>query len=139
MSCIKKIYLKYKEIILYLIFGILSTLINILVFLIFNNVFNINYIISNIFAWIFAVLFAFLTNKFFVFESTNDNKKDDIKETFSFFLARIFSLGVDMLFMYVTIDIFSWNSSISKILSNIIVIIINYFFSKFLIFKKEIN
>lgn len=128
-------YNKYKEAILYLFFGGCTTLVNIFSFLIFRC-FNIDVYVSNIFAWILSVLFAFITNKIFVFESKNASLGKNIYEILSFFACRVLSLLFDMGIMYLMIDVLSCNELISKILSNIFVIIINYVFSKWLIFKK---
>ena len=128
---------KYKSIILYLVFGALTTLINIATYAIFAKVLNINYLISNVIAWILAVIVAYITNKLYVFESKSFEKNVLVKEVISFFIARLFSLGVDMSFMYITIGILKYNDILMKVLSNIIVIILNYVFSKFIIFKKD--
>lgn len=128
---------KYKSVILYLIFGVLTTIINILTYALLTKIFNINYLISNVIAWLFAVIFAYITNKLYVFESKSFEKRVLIKEIISFLLARLFSLGFDMLFMYITVGIFSFNDMFMKILSNIVVVILNYVFSKFIIFKKK--
>ena len=128
---------KYKVIILYLVFGVLTTLINIATYTLLTKVFNINYLISNIIAWILSVIFAYITNKLYVFESKSFKKSILLKEILSFFAARLFSLGVDMSFMYITIGILKYNDILMKVLSNIIVIILNYVFSKFIIFKKD--
>ena len=76
------LYKKYKEIINYLIFGVLTTLISIVTYAIFTKVFHIDYLISNVLSWIIAVLFAYITNKIYVFESKS---KKNIKELISFF------------------------------------------------------
>lgn len=133
----KKFFAKInREVIFYLIFGVLTTLIDYLVFIIFEKFLKINYIVANIFAWFFAVLFAYFTNKFWVFKSTL--KKDNLlKEIFSFFSLRIVSLIIAIVFMLVTVEIFNFNKLISKILSSVFVIIINYFFSKLFIFNKK--
>lgn len=128
---------KYRVIILYLVFGVLTTLINIATYTFLTKVFNINYLISNIIAWILSVIFAYITNKLYVFESKSFKKSILLKEILSFFAARLFSLGVDMSFMYITIGILKYNDILMKVFSNIIVIILNYVFSKFIIFKKD--
>lgn len=128
---------KYRVIILYLVFGVLTTLINIATYTFLTKVFNINYLISNIIAWILSVIFAYITNKLYVFESKSFKKSILLKEILSFFAARLFSLGVDMSFMYITIGLLKYNDILMKVLSNIIVIILNYVFSKFIIFKKD--
>lgn len=134
---IKDLLKKYKEIILYLIFGALTTLVNIVVYFIFTRWCNFNAYISNIIAWFLSVLFAFITNKLIVFESKNKTFKIVLKESISFFVFRLLSLGIDMGSMYVMISILNWYDLISKIIANIIIIMLNYTFSKIYIFKKK--
>ena len=93
--------------------------------------------ISNIIAWIIAVIFAFITNKLIVFGSKNMDKKVVMKETCGFFIARVISLGIDMGIIHLMIDFMKINELISKVVANIVVIIVNYIFSKMFIFKKE--
>jgi putative flippase GtrA len=124
---------KIKELFLYLIFGILTTSINIIVFHISYKICAVSMIISNIFAWISAVLFAYITNKKFVFES---NTNQPLKEMFSFYIARIITLIIETIFLYIFINILKIDSFFSKIISNIIVIVLNYIFSKLWIFKS---
>ena len=127
---------KYKEVISYLFFGGCTTLINIISYMLFRAA-NIDMLISNSLAWVVSVLFAFITNKLFVFESRNVGFKKTMVECIYFFICRLLSLVFDLGFMYLLVDIFSCNELLSKIVSNIIVIIINYVLSKLLIFKKK--
>lgn len=129
-------YNKYREVLLYLVFGALTTLVNIVSFYILRKL-NIAIYISNVIAWVLSVLFAFITNKLFVFESKNKKAKENVKEAISFFSFRILSLVFDMAFMYLMIQIFSVNEMISKVISNVLVIILNYVFSKLFIFKSK--
>ena len=87
-----ELYKKYKEIINYLIFGVLTTVVSIGTYALFTKLFSINYLVSNILSWILAVLFAFITNKLFVFESKSKDKKQVTKEMINFFFFRIISL-----------------------------------------------
>ena len=127
---------KYKEVISYLFFGGCTTLINIISYMLFRAA-NIDMLISISLAWVVSVLFAFITNKLFVFESRNVGFKKTMVECIYFFVCRLLSLVFDLGFMYLLVDIFSCNELLSKIVSNIIVIIINYVLSKLLIFKKK--
>lgn len=129
-------YNKYREVLLYLLFGGLTTLINIIAFYFLRKV-SVSLYTSNVVAWILSVLFAFVTNKVFVFESKNQKLKENIKEVVSFFAFRILSLIFDMAFMYVMVKLLTANEMISKVVSNIFVIILNYLFSKLFIFKKK--
>ena len=128
-------YHKYKEGILYLFFGGCTTLVNIISFAILR-LFKIDVYISNGIAWILAVLFAFVTNKIFVFESKGKTKKETLREMISFFGFRVLSLLFDMVIMYLLIDIIHGNEIVAKVVSNVVVIILNYIFSKVFIFKK---
>ncbi|MBE6070345.1 MAG: GtrA family protein [Clostridium butyricum] len=123
-----------REVILYIIFGILTTIVDAVVFYISNKVFSIDYIISTIIAWIFAVLFAYITNKIFVFKSYNIYFKEVLKEMVLFFLARVVSLIFTIIWMFVTVEILHIDEFISKLLANIFVVIMNYIFSKIFIF-----
>ena len=92
---------------------------------------------SNAIAWVLCVLFAFITNKLFVFESKGKSNKENTREIVSFFIFRIISLLFDMGVMYLLLDLLFVNEVISKIVSNVVVIILNYLFSKMFIFKVK--
>ena len=134
---LSSLYKKYKEIINYLIFGGLTTLVSIGTYAIFTKIFNIDYLISNVLSWIIAVLFAFITNKLFVFESKSKDKKLVSKEITNFFFFRIVSLGIEMVIMYTFVDLLSINDLITKVIVQVIVILSNYIFSKVFVFKKN--
>ena len=130
-----KLYKKYKEIINYLIAGILTTIVSILSYEIFKNILNIYYITSNVISWIIAVIFAYFINSKYVFNSNKQNKQR-IKEFISFVSCRILSLLIETLSMYIMVDLIKLNSDIAKIIAQFIVLVLNYIFSKFLTFKK---
>lgn len=129
-------YNNYSEILGYIFFGGLTTLVNIISFYLLSKV-GIGTYVSNLIAWILSVIFAFLTNKIFVFNSTSFKINIFFKEMISFFTFRLLSLGIDMAGMFLLISIFSINEMISKVFMNIIVIIVNYVFSKLFIFNKR--
>lgn len=131
-------YKKYKEIINYLIVGGCTVVISIASYALFADVFKIDYIISNIISWIIAVTFAYFTNSKFVFNS-KAVKKDKLSEVVNFFIYRLLSLGIETFLLYILVDLISINDLISKTFVQIIVIILNYIFSKFLVFKKKIG
>ena len=120
-----------KEMVSYVIFGAFTTLINIAVYFIFTDIFHINYIIANIVSWFVSVMFAYVTNRIWVFESDNENVA---KEVFLFYGGRIFTVVVDTLLMILFIDVLSIGNFVSKITVSIIVIILNYLFSKWVVF-----
>ena len=100
-------------------------------------VLGINNIVSNVIAWTLAVIVAYLTNRGYVFHSEASTKKAVIKEIILFFVSRLFTLGVDELIMFVSVDKWGWNGLLMKIISNIIVIILNFILSKVVIFTKK--
>ncbi len=128
-----KIYNDYKMPILYIFFGGLTTLINIVAYSLCYYLCHIGNVPSNIIAWILGVIFAFITNKIYVFESKS---KSILYEISTFFTCRAGTGLLDLGIMYLSVDVFALNELLMKILSNIIVIILNYVFSKVIIFKK---
>ena len=137
MKKILELYKKYKEIINYIIFGGLATLVIFISYYIFARTLNVDEVISSSLSWFCAVLFAYVTNKLFVFESRKTTKKEMIKEMISFFLARILS-GVlcDVGTFALMVKVLNINDIIAKLVTQVMVVIVNYIFSK-LIFKKE--
>ena len=129
-----EIYKKYKMLILYLIFGGLTTLLNIGTYLFFYHLVKIGNVPSNIIAWIAGVIFAFITNKIYVFESKS---KSIFYEITTFLACRLGTGLIDLGIMFVTVDILIWNATLMKIISNVIVIILNFVFSKLIVFKKK--
>ncbi|HBF3228414.1 TPA: GtrA family protein [Clostridioides difficile] len=128
---------KHRETILYLFFGAFTTLVNIVSYLFFTRVILFNFMLANSLAWILAVLFAYVTNKFFVFESKRIEIRFVFKEFLSFVSFRLLSGVVEMLIMYVMIDLLFVNDIIVKVFTNIVVIVLNYLFSKMIIFKEK--
>ena len=131
----KKIFNQFREQILYLFFGVVTTVVNLVVFKVCRSL-GIGLFVSNLLAWILSVLTAFVTNKYFVFESVGNDLKASIREIMLFFMARIFSLGVDMVVIAIMVKGLMVQELISKIISNVVVIVINYVISKIVIFKK---
>lgn len=151
MKKIKELYKKYEEVILYVVFGVLTTVVNFIAFLLFTKVLGEKvYLLNNVLAWFVAVVFAYITNKIWVFDSKSWAFKVLIKEIPSFFAARLFSLGVEeaglwlfvekLKFNEISFTVFGFNLTgqfIAKVVLAVIVVILNYFFSKFIIFAKK--
>ena len=141
MKKIKELYLKYKEIINYLIVGVLTTLISLVVYYIcvctfLNPEDKIQLQIANILSWIAGVTFAYFTNRKYVFESKEINK---VKEAGKFVLSRVLTLLMDMIIMYLGVTVLHLNDKIFKLISQVVVIVSNYVFSKLFVFKKNKN
>ena len=134
MNKIKKII--NSESILYLIFGGLTTLVDFVSYFILTRL-SVNYMIANVIAWIFAVAFAYITNKIYVFNSKTKDKDSLLDEIISFVSARLFSLVFSLVFIYIAVTLLGTDDFIAKVLSSVFVVIINYFISKFYIFKKD--
>ena len=122
-----------KETILYVIFGVLTTLVDWGCYILIRNHMSVE--LATAIAWLAAVIFAFITNKLFVFESKNFHLKVVITEGISFFSARVASLIFTIIYMHITVEWLHWNDLIAKLTSAVFVVIANYFLSKFLIFK----
>lgn len=136
----KEIYNKHKEIINYLVVGFLTVLVNLIIFFVLRAIFfksdnQLNIQICVVISWIVAVLFAFFTNKKYVFNSKTKGKENTY-EMIKFFLSRITTLFMEMFGMWLLTSFISINDKVSKILIQIIVIILNYIFSKMFVFKK---
>ena len=133
-----ELYKKYKEIVNYIICGGIATVINIGVFAILNWILGENlYLFSNIIAIIASVLFQYFSNKFFVFERKKLGKKETFIEFGKFISARAVTAILDMVIMWIGVSLLNFNEIIMKIITNVIVIILNYVFSKFFVFKKD--
>ena len=143
MQKIKEIYFKYKEVINYLIFGILTTVVSLavkylLLFTIFDASNALELQVAVIISWIAACLFAYITNRIWVFESKS---KKIIKEMITFFVARLSTLGLEMLIMFIFVTALGLNSDIWVIVwtlvSQVLVIVGNYILSKLIVFKNK--
>ncbi|WP_177186207.1 GtrA family protein [Pisciglobus halotolerans] len=131
----KQLLKKYEEAISYLVFGGLTTVVNIVAFFLLDTVLNMQYLVANLIAIIVSILFAFFTNKRYVFKSKSETLRDWLKEFLLFVGFRAVSGVFDMLSMWVLVDFLQIDTNISKILTQFIVVVLNYFFSKFFIFK----
>lgn len=136
----KSILLKYKSFILYGIFGVATTVINIITYSLCARTLGMPMMLSNVIAWCLAVAFAYITNRKWVFESPNYGGSAIFKEIVSFITCRLATGLLDMAFMYVTVEWMKLDDVWMKLFANVIVIICNYVASKLVIFKaKEEN
>ncbi|MGM0123811.1 hypothetical protein IGI37_001185 [Enterococcus sp. AZ194] len=127
----------YLEIFMYVFFGGLTTVINFVVYFICRELFNIDFVISNTISWLLSVTFAFITNKIWVFHSKTDSAKALVIEFSKFVFYRLLSFGIDMGSMAVLLKWLNLNDYLAKIITQVLVIVSNYFFSKLFIFNKE--
>lgn len=139
MKKVINLYKGYEEIINYLIVGVLTTIISLLTYyFLVLTLLNVNVAIelqiANIISWIVSVIFAYFTNRIFVFKSKNNKI---FKECISFTGSRILTLLLDMIIMFIFVTVLAFNDKITKLLSQIIIIIGNYIISKFHVFRKN--
>lgn len=127
---------KHWDIVTYLIFGVLTTIVNYLVYLPVYNLLHLSAAVSNAIAWVVAVAFAYLTNKPFVFRSNDWSRKTVVPELTKFVSCRLGSGILETVILLVTVDLLHWNGNIWKLVTSVLVVILNYIASKLLVFKK---
>ena len=136
-SYLKRFINYNKHIVLYFVFGVLTTVVNLISFYIFAEILQIETIPATIWAWVVAVAFAFITNRLYVFESTAKTHAAILREAILFFIARLVTLGIEVFIMWLSVDICGQNKLIWKVICNIIVIIVNYTLSKAVVFSSS--
>ncbi len=127
---------KYREVIDYLFFGVLATVVNLVVYFVCADVFHWNYMIANALSWLAAVLFAYVTNRTWVFKSSVTGFKGIMSEMSKFVGCRVFSGVIDMAIMFVSVSLIGIPDSWAKIITQVVVVVLNYIFSKLIIFKE---
>ena len=132
---LKTLYAKYRETVIYLVFGVLTTVVNYAVYIPLYNFVHLPASVCNGVAWVAAVTFAYVTNKLFVFESKSWNS-GVLGELLRFVGSRVTSGVIETVSLLVTVDILGWNGNIMKLFLAVIVIVLNYILSKFFVFKK---
>jgi len=131
----KSLYCKYKQQIHFLFFGVLTTLVNVIIYYLLAEILLLSNVLSTAVAWFGAVLFAYVTNRKWVFISDATSVKDVILELVRFVIARLATGGLDVLIMWIGVDILGYHGVVMKVLANVVVVILNYVFSKVLIFR----
>lgn len=135
MRLFKQLWHQYSSVLAYLIFGGLTTLVNILVFGVAN--FVLPYWLANVLAWFVSVLFAYFTNRRWVFTTHATSRRAQLREMASFFWYRALSLGIDELIMIIGVSLLGGNQMLVKLIDQVVVVILNWFFSKLFIFKER--
>lgn len=134
---VKRLYEQYKDVMLYLIFGVCTTAVNVIVYWLAAHPLGLGTMPSTIIAWMLAVAFAYITNRKWVFHSSVSSVKETLAEMGSFFACRLATGGVDWVCMLVFVDLIGLNDVIVKFAANIIVIVLNYVASKLVIFRPK--
>ena len=134
---IKALMHKHYDILVYLVFGVLTTVVNYLVYLPCFNLLRLSSAVSNVIAWAAAVAFAYVTNKPFVFHSHDWSAKTVVPELAKFVGTRLGSGGLETLILLIFVDLLHMNGNLWKLLTSVLVVVINYIGSKLLVFRKK--
>ena len=133
----KRLILKYWDVLSYLFFGGLTTAVNYIVYLPCYNWLHLSASVSNVIAWVVAVAFAYVTNKPFVFKSHDWSAKTVWPELTKFVGCRVGSGALETAIIFVTVDVLAWDGNWMKLITSVLVVILNYFASKVLVFRKK--
>lgn len=136
LKIINPLFQKYKSVLLYLFFGVLTTCVSVFSFILCDSVLGIQVLISNIISWILAVTFAYFTNRTCVFRSTATGSAL-AKEVLLFFSARVTTLLIEEVLMWIFVMVLHYNSTVIKLIAQVVVLVLNYIFSKIIVFKKR--
>lgn len=123
------------QLLMYLVMGVLTTIVSIGSFYLFEKVFLMDYRPANLLSWVFAVSFAYVSNRTFVFASQKEGAKALFKEFISFTSSRVFTLLVEMVLIIVIVEWLKLNTLVAKVLTNVVVLVLNYLLSKLIVFK----
>lgn len=134
---LKKLLHRHYDILVYLIFGVLTTAVNYIVYLPCYNLLHLSSAVSNVIAWAAAVAFAYVTNKPFVFHSHDWSAKTVVPELTKFIGTRLGSGGLETLVLLVFVDMLHGNGNVWKLLTSVLVVVLNYIGSKLLVFRKK--
>ena len=134
---VRKLIEKYWDILSYLFFGVLTTVVNYIIYLPCYNILGLSATVSNMISWVVAVAFAYLTNKPFVFKSHDWSAKTGVPELTKFVGCRLGSGVMETAIIFVTVDLLSWDGNVMKLVTSVLVVIINYVASKLVVFRKN--
>ncbi|MBO5198261.1 MAG: GtrA family protein [Lachnospiraceae bacterium] len=126
-----------RETISYVIFGGLTTVVNFVVYYLFCNILGITTLVANAIAWVAAVVFAYVTNNIWVFQSKFESVKTEAEKIIKFFGARVFSFLIEEAGLLLMVDLAGMNNLIAKLILAVVVVILNYVFSKLFIFNNK--
>ena len=136
MEKIRMLIRKHYDILAYLFFGVLTTAVNYIVYLPCYNLMRFSAAVSNVIAWVVAVAFAYLTNKPFVFKSHDWSPGTVVPELTKFVTCRIGSGAMETAIIFLTVDLLHWNGNVMKLITSVLVVILNYVASKLVVFRK---
>ena len=128
---------KHRELVSYVFWGVMTTIVNYVVYFLLTEGLQVYYLTGNVIAWAISVLFAYFVNKLYVFQSRDWAWRVALRELWQMVASRLFSLGLEMAIMWFFVDTMHFNHLIVKLAANVVVVIVNYVLSKFIIFRKK--
>ena len=131
------LFQKYRQLILYCAFGFGTFLVSMVSYALCFRMLNMHVLVANIISWVFAATFAFFTNRKWVFDGDKDGNKSLLQQMASFFGGRLFTLGVEELILSIFVMRLKFDGVVVKVVAQVVVIVLNYFISKFWVFKKR--
>lgn len=134
---IRALLRRHRELLSYVFWGVMTTAVNYVTYFLLRNAFQVQLIASNVIAWAVSVLFAYFVNKLFVFQSRDWSWRVALRELWQMVAARVFSLGLETGILWLFVEKLLCNEPIVKLMANIVVVVVNYVLSKFIIFKKD--
>ncbi|MBD5134073.1 MAG: GtrA family protein [Clostridiales bacterium] len=136
-DAVRALLRKHRELVSYLFWGVMTTAVNYAAYTLLTEGIHVYYLTSTVIAWAISVLFAYFVNKLFVFQSRDWAWRVALRELWQMVAARLFSLGLEMAIMWLFVDMMYCNHLVVKLAANVVVVIVNYVLSKFIIFKKK--
>lgn len=131
------IYNRYREQILYIAFGALTTAVSILVYALFAELLSVDELIANVLSWLIAVMFAFVTNRIWVFRSEEKGRTAILRQMLTFYGGRVVTLLIEEFILWLFVKQLDFNGLAVKTAAQIAVIVLNYIISKLLIFRRK--
>ena len=137
MEKLKTLIVRHYDILVYLVFGVMTTVVNYIVYLPCYNLLGLSSSVSNLLAWVVAVAFAFVTNKPFVFRSHDWSAKTVVPELTRFIGTRLGSGGLETVILLLCVDWLGMDGNVWKLITSVLVVVLNYVGSKLLVFRKK--
>ena len=136
-STLRELCGRYREQLLYLVFGFLAFLVSMGTFALADRVLKMPTLVANVFSWVITVAFAYVTNRTWVFESKATGLAPIVREILSFAAGRLLTLGVEEFMLFVGVTLLAFDSILVKLIAQVVVIILNYVISKFVVFRRK--
>ena len=139
IQAIRALLSRHREILSYVFWGVMTTAVNYVSYLLLTEGLRIHYLAGTVIAWVLSVLFAYFVNKLFVFQSRDWAWRVALRELWQMVASRLFSLGLELAIRWLFVDTLRCPPTLVKLCANVLVVVVNYVLSKFIIFKKPVE